>query len=159
QNLYGGATFADLRATGRPRIWINASDIYNRTPFVFGATAFNALCSNLDAYPVSDAVAASAAVPIVFAPVVLESYGEGCNAPLPPGVVRARNNPQAQPLLRAFAEGISHYRDGTMKYVKLLDGGLVDNFGLSGFTIARLAADKPYEPLSREQAVKIRRGL
>jgi NTE family protein len=161
QNLFGGATFADLRAVHRPRIWINASDIYNRTPFVFGATAFGALCSDLYAYPVSDAVAASAAVPIVFAPVVLESYADRCNTPLPSAVVRARRNPQASPLLRDFAEGIAHYRDGSMKYVKLLDGGLVDNFGLSGFTIARLAAekDKPYEPMPPQQAVKIRRAL
>src|SRR5262245_6004405 len=32
QNLFGGATFGDLRKVRRPRIWINASDIYNRTP-------------------------------------------------------------------------------------------------------------------------------
>lgn len=161
RNPFGGATFGDLRAMRRPRIWINASDIYNRTPFVFGATAFGALCSDLGAYPISDAVAASAAVPIVFAPVVLESYAGRCNTPLPPAVARARNNPQAQPLLRDFAEAIAHYRDGSMKYVKLLDGSLTDNFGLSGFTIARLAAekDKPYEPMSPQQAVKIRRAL
>ena len=39
-NLFHGATFADLRKMVRPRVWINASDIYNRTPFVFGVTAF-----------------------------------------------------------------------------------------------------------------------
>ena len=38
-NLFHGATFADLRKTVRPRVWINASDIYNRTPFVFCVTA------------------------------------------------------------------------------------------------------------------------
>ena len=27
-----------------------------------------------------------------------------------------------------------------MPYIKLLDGGLVDNFGISGFTIARLSS-------------------
>jgi NTE family protein len=43
--------------------------------------------------------------------------------------------------------------------VKLLDGGLVDNYGLSGFTIARLSADTPYGPLTPRQAVKLRRML
>jgi NTE family protein len=43
--------------------------------------------------------------------------------------------------------------------VKLLDGGLVDNYGLSGFTIARLAADRPYEPMTPHEAVKIRRAM
>ena len=46
-----------------------------------------------------------------------------------------------------------------MPYIKLLDGGLVDNYGLSGFTIARLSADTPYAPLSAQQAMKIRRVL
>src|SRR5262249_28148607 len=41
--------------------------------------------------------------------------------------------------------------------VKLLDGGLVDNFGLSGFTIALLAAQRPYQPMTERQAAKIRR--
>ena len=44
-----------------------------------------------------------------------------------------------------------------MRYVKLLDGGLVDNFGLSGFSIALLSANRPYEPLMPAQAARIRR--
>ena len=58
-NLFHGATFADLRKMVRPRVWINASDIYNRTPFVFGVTAFRAMCSDLASYPLAIAVAAS----------------------------------------------------------------------------------------------------
>ena len=46
-----------------------------------------------------------------------------------------------------------------MPYIKLLDGGLVDNYGLSGFTIARLSANTPYGPLTPRQAAKIRRVL
>src|SRR6185295_13300371 len=34
ENLFEGATFADFRKTPGPRVWINASDIYNRTPFI-----------------------------------------------------------------------------------------------------------------------------
>src|SRR5215813_9813637 len=41
ENLFEGATFAEFRADRRPRIWINAADIYNRTTFVFGQTAFS----------------------------------------------------------------------------------------------------------------------
>jgi NTE family protein len=158
QNLFKGATFKVLRE-GRPRVWINSSDIYNRTPFVFGHTAFDALCSDLNAFSVADAVAASSAVPVAFAPIVIESFGENCTRPLPPKVLRAVNDPNANPMLRAFAQALMRYRDGSMKYVKLLDGGLVDNFGLSGFTIARLAADRPYEPMTPHEAVKIRRAM
>ncbi len=68
------ATFGEFREAGRPRVWINASDIYNRTPFVFGATTFNAMCSDLSKYPLANAVAASAAVPVAFAPVVIQTF-------------------------------------------------------------------------------------
>src|SRR3978361_1862554 len=44
-----------------------------------------------------------------------------------------------------------------MRYVKLLDGGLVDNFGLSGFSIGMLAAQRPFEPMTERQAVRVRR--
>lgn len=158
-NLFEGATLSQLLTDRRPRIWINATDIYNGTPFVFGKTAFSAICSDLGNYPIANAVAASAAVPLVFAPIVLEAYPERCNAPLPPWIEKARNNPNAPPLLRAFAQGIGRYRDGTVKYIKLLDGGLVDNFGLSGFTIGRESSEVPYGPLTQPQAARLRRVL
>jgi NTE family protein len=60
-------------------------------------------------------------------------------------------------MLRAFADALYSYRAGSTKYVKLLDGGLVDNFGLSGFTISRLSAATPFEPLAPEQAIRMRR--
>jgi NTE family protein len=46
-----------------------------------------------------------------------------------------------------------------MKYVKLLDGGLVDNFGLSGLSIAMLAAQHPHDPMTEERAARVRRML
>lgn len=158
-NLFHGATYGQFRAVGRPRVWINASDIYNRTSFVFGATAFRAMCSDLSEYPLADAVAASAAVPVVFAPVVIKTYPGKCKDPLPEWIVRARDNRNAPPMLSAFAKAISRYHDGSMPYIKLLDGGLVDNYGLSGFTIARLSSDTAYGPLTPVQAVKLRRAL
>jgi NTE family protein len=158
-NLFRGATFADLRKTPGPLIWINASDIYNRTPFIFGETAFISLCSDLRSYPLADAVAASAAVPIVFTPMVVKAFPRSCTDQPPDWLLRARANPNTPPLLKSYAEGLYSYFDGTTKYVKLLDGGLVDNYGLSGFTIARLQASKPYEPLSPTQAVQMRRAI
>ena len=124
---------------------------------MFGPTAFAALCSDLSTYPIADAVAASAAVPVLFAPVVIKTYPGQCNTPLPPWIERARANPNSPPMLKAFADAIASYRDGSMSYVKLLDGGLVDNFGLSGFTIARLSSETPYGPFTPHQAVKTRR--
>jgi NTE family protein len=159
KNLFDGATFADFRKTPGPRVWINASDIYNRTPFIYGEASFIALCSNLATYPIAEAVAASAAVPIVFTPMVIKTYPKECTDQPPPWLERAHNDPNAPPMLKSFADALYNYRDGTTKYVKLMDGGLVDNFGLSGFTISRLSARTPYEPLSPDQAVRLRRSI
>jgi NTE family protein len=156
-NLFEGATFSALVSDKRPVVWINATDIYNRTPFVFSKVLFSLICSDLAKYPVSAAVAASAAVPIAFEPIILETYPDQCKPTAPAWLLKAQGNPNASPLVRAFAEGALRQRDGSMKYIKLLDGGLVDNYGLSGFTIARESADKPYEPLTAREAVKIRR--
>jgi NTE family protein len=156
-NLFGGATFREFRGSQRPRIWINASDIYNRTPFVFGSAAFDAMCSDLMSYPISEAVAASAAVPVLFAPIVLETFPDRCQTKLPDWIARARADRNTQPLLRDFAQAINSYHTGSVRYVKLLDGGLVDNFGLSGFSIALLSATRPHEPMTPQQAARIRR--
>jgi NTE family protein len=158
-NLFEHATFKSLLYQRRPYIWINASDIYNRTPFVFGRVLFGALCSDLSNYPISMAVAASAAVPVVFAPVVIQGFPGGCTVPLPEWVERVRHNPDAPPLLKLFANAMHRYHSGEVRFVKLLDGGMVDNYGLAGFTIARLASNTPYGPLEQDEAVKLRRML
>jgi NTE family protein len=158
-NLFHGATFRDFDAQRRLRVWINASDIYNRTPFVFGDTTFGAICSDLGSYPIASGVAASIAMPVVFAPIVLQTFPNRCTVKLPDWVERAQNNPGAPPILKEAAAAVVRYRDGSVPYIKLLDGGLVDNYGLSGFTIARLSADTPYGPLAAPQAAKIRRVL
>jgi NTE family protein len=158
-NLFHGATFKDLRSANRPHVFINASDVYNRTPFIFDSTTFKAICSDLDSYPVAGAVAASAAMPVVFAPIVIASYANRCQAELPAWIVAAQTNQTAPPLLKEYANAIARYRDGSVPFIKLLDGGLVDNYGLSGLTIRRLAAGTPYGPLTAQRAVKIRRLL
>ena len=158
-HLYNHATFKELLGRPRPRVWINASDIYNRTAFIFAPVTFSALCSDLSSYPVSLGVAASAAVPVVFAPIVIQNYPGGCPVDLPSWVQRVRNDPSAAPLIKSYADALERYRSGTIKYVKLLDGGLVDNYGLAGFTIARLASNTPDGPLAPQEAVKLRRFL
>jgi NTE family protein len=158
-HLYGQATFRDLLRRQRPRVWINAADIYDRTAFIFAPVTFSALCSDLASYPVSLAVAASAAVPVVFAPIVVQNFHGTCSTPLPGWVARVHNDPNAPPLIKSYADALERYRSGAINYIKLLDGGLVDNYGLAGFTAARLAANTPFGPLAPQQAVKLRRLL
>lgn len=159
-HLFKGATFGDVMAQGRPILWINASDIYNRTPFVFNQQTFGAICSDLSSFPLSEAVAASAAVPLVFAPVVLKNYAPDCAYQTPGWVSRIAQDAEAPAVLRANAEGIQRYRaNEEVQFVKLLDGGLTDNLGLSGLVLARLAAEQPYEPLTPAEAIRIKRML
>jgi NTE family protein len=158
-HLYNQATFRDLLRRQRPRVWINAADIYDRTAFIFAPVTFSALCSDLGSYPVSLAVAGSAAVPVVFAPIVIQNFHGTCSTPLPGWVARVRSDPNAAPLIKSYADALERYRSGAINYIKLLDGGLVDNYGLAGFTVARLAANSPYGPLAPQQAVKLRRLL
>jgi NTE family protein len=102
ENLFHGATFRELGPEHRPRVWINASDIYNRTPFVFSNETFGAICSDLASYPIASAVAASAAMPVIFAPVVLQTFSDGCTAKIPDWIERARNDAASSPMLRGL---------------------------------------------------------
>jgi NTE family protein len=158
-HLFNHATFGQLLTGQRPAVWINASDIYDRTAFLFSPVTFDSLCSDLRSYPISLAVAASAAVPVLFAPIVIKNYPGGCPTPLPAWVDRVRNEKDARPLIRSYADALERYRSGAIKYVKLLDGGLVDNYGLAAVTITRLANSTPYGPLSPHDAVRLRRLL
>lgn len=159
EHLYHGATFGDLIARGRPITLINATDIYSRTPFLFVPPTFLALCSDLNKYPLAAGVAASAAVPGAFAPIVVEAFPDRCQTPLPAEIERAAGDATGSPLLHAYAQSLMRVRTGGVKYVKLLDGGLVDNYGLSGITMALTLSGRPYGPMQPREALNMRRLL
>ncbi len=158
-NLFHQATFATLMVRPRPIVLINATDIYSRTPFLFVPQSFAAACSDITRYQIAEAVAASAAVPAAFAPIVLETFPGQCQVPLPGWIRKAATDETASPLLHSFAKGMERIHDGNVKYIKLFDGGLIDNYGLSGLTILRGAATTPFAPLRPEEAVNLRRLL
>lgn len=129
-DIFHGATFADLYRRNKPDVWINATDLYNRTPFPFIPPVFQGLCSNLSNLRVSEAVAASMAVPLAFAPVVLQTFPDQCLTPLPPNMdaMLADDGSVAAGILASAARAFRNYRDPErMRYVKLVDGGLTDN--------------------------------
>jgi NTE family protein len=162
RDVFSGATFNDLYARGGPELWINATDLYNRTPFPFVPQVFSALCSDLGSVRISDAVAASMAVPLAFAPMVLKTYPDHCASPLPPWVSRASQDKGGVTagLLASTARAVTNYRDPKrMRYVKLADGGLTDNQGLSSILVARAAANTPYDPFTESDAVRLRHAL
>ncbi len=160
ETLFDGATFGDLKKRSKITTWINATDVANQTTFLFSPETFDALCSDLSSFPLSDAVAASAAFPLVFSPIVLEAHQGKCAYREPDWLTAARHNPEATAAMRAQAEALESYGEGgQVKYVKLLDGGITDNFGTTGLAIARARAQNGFAPLSAQQAVKLKRML
>ena len=159
--VFRGATFADLYRRNKPDVWINATDLYHRIPFPFTPPAFLALCSDLSALPVSEAVAASMAVPLVFAPVVLRTHPEACLTPLPPLTAPLQGTAgAATDTVASVAQAIRDYRDPTrVRYLKLADGGLTDNQGLASILVARALSGTPHGPLTEADAVRLRRML
>jgi len=160
QHVFEGATFAALYARRKPDIWINASDLYHRTPFPFIPPLFHALCSDLSQFSVAEAVAASMAVPLVFSPIVLQTYPQSCPGEADAWVERALADPAASKTVHASAQAMKGYRDPTrVRYVKLVDGGVTDNYGLSGLLVGRAVARTSYGPLTARDAVKLKRML
>jgi NTE family protein len=159
RRVFHGATFADIYRRQGPGIRIHATDLYHRVPFPFLPPLFSLLCSDLSRYSVADAVAASMAVPVLFAPVVVRTYADNC-PPLLPEVASLRARPSASRQLNAIARATAAYRDPThVRFIKLADGGLTDNFGVSTLTLSRVVYGTPYAPMTERDAVKIRRLL
>lgn len=162
RDIFAGATFADLFRRNKPNVWINATDLYNRTPFPFTPTVFLGMCSDLSQLRVSEAVAASMALPLAFAPVVLQTFPERCLTRLPSWVTAtdAEAGSVAAGIVGAAARAMRNYRDpNRMRYIKLADGGLTDNQGLASILIARAVSGTPYGPLTAADAVRMRQML
>jgi NTE family protein len=156
REVFAGGKMRDL--SDRPRIVINATDLYTGAPFAFSAPYFQAICSDLAQVRIADAVAASMAVPVAFRPVVLKSYAETCPLPLPSWVGEAAADRSAPILLRETARAFLLYRNPQrMKFVHLVDGGVADNFGVSSLITLRRASQPAYGPFSARDAVKVKR--
>ena len=84
--LFENKTYRDLLEAGGPAIMVNATDMALGSQFTFFTPQFNFLCSDLLDFPVSRAVTASSAVPLLFNSVVLRNYSGSCNQKIPPWV-------------------------------------------------------------------------
>jgi NTE family protein len=160
------ATMAALNQPGHHLTMLNATDMVAGQVFTFDRSTLDDLCFDYDRVPVSLGVNASAAVPIAFTPVLLrdDSYlSSGCpgqrNAHLPYKVpLQLAGGPYAN--LETFR--IARYRQSlrnetvregggtdeippyrTPVYLRLVDGGVADNSGLTALRRALLAVGAP----------------
>jgi NTE family protein len=132
--LFDGATFGDIREQG-PIIRIQATDLADGFSFGFTDPQFAFICSDLEKYPVSRAVAASAAFPGPFTPIILQNYTGQCGFEEPQWVKQALINRNTTSREYHTAKNIHAYLDPkTKQFIHLLDGGISDNLGVRGPT-------------------------
>jgi NTE family protein len=135
--LFDGKTFADLPRR-RPYVIVSASDMAYGSRFEFTQDFFDLLCSDLDKLPLSRAVAASSALPLLFSPVTLWNYAGTCS--LQPMRPQQQGGEFAPRQAQRSREVMSYLDREQRPYIHLLDGGLADNLGLRGLIEAVAAA-------------------
>jgi NTE family protein len=139
KHIFEGATFADLTAANGPRTFINATALPEGVRFTFSQGAFDVICSDLDAFPISYAVAASSAVPVLLSPVTLRNYGGRCGFEIPEWFEEALAARTSNPRAYRYAKEIQPFLDPReTRYIHLVDGGISDNLGLRA-SLDRLA--------------------
>ena len=128
QTIFGEKTYANLQARGRPFIVLNASNLSLGEPFEFTQDEFDLLGSDLGDFPVGRAVAASSAFPFLLTPVTLVNHGARSDV-----TFAATDELSAYRTLRARARArnlLARDREHH-PFVHLVDGGIVDNLGLT----------------------------
>lgn len=131
ENIFHGATFADLKRKGGPLLLINASDLGYGVRFSFVQEYFNLLCSDIASYSIARAVTASSAVPVLFHPVVLRNYDDCKSEGLPAWLQQALQRSKDDPQLSQTASGLtSFFKTSDRDYAHFVDGGITDNLGL-----------------------------
>jgi len=132
--LFENKTYADIEARGGPLIQINASEFTLGMQFSFTQNQFDILCSDLSAFPVSRAVAASSAVPGLFSDVTINNYAGSCGYQMPAWGKIALNDPDTTSRRYYLARKYKQYLDSEkLPYIHLFDGGLTDNLGIQPF--------------------------
>lgn len=133
--LYRGLTFGDLKARpGAPDLLVTATDLTTGAPFDFTPEQFGLICADLAHTPLSFAIAASSAVPILLSPMTLKNRaGECASGPPPARPADAAADYRA----RMLALSADSYRNAKERpFIHLVDGGVSDNTG------ARLMLDR-----------------
>ena len=151
-NLFDNATFADLTAAKGVRVHINATDLSLGTPFRFNQDTFDVICSDLDVFPISTAVAASSAVPVLLSPITLRNYTGTCGFEPPEWFEEALKSRRSNPRGYQAAKNALPFFNPDKRYIHLIDGGVSDNLGLR-MPLDRVAAIGSAEKLRELEGI------
>jgi NTE family protein len=155
EHLFHGATFRDLREAKGPRIYINATDLSHGNRFTFGQGQFDVICSDLDEFRVSRAVASSSAVPGLLSPITLQNHAGTCGYQMPAPLKEAMERRESDPRRYRAAKTFVDYEDAKERpYIHLVDGGISDNLGLRA-SLEIGAAVGGYEKLREFMGVEV----
>lgn len=135
--LFEGKTYGDLmQKRRRPYLMIGATDLVTGDAFQFTQHQFDFLGWDLTAVPISRAVAASSAFPVLLSPITLKNYGPPAGYAVPVEISFALQDRDINRARYAWAARLAGYLDAQKKpYVHLVDGGPADNLGLRAIMV------------------------
>jgi NTE family protein len=158
QKLFGGASVNDIM-TRSPRVIITATDLVRAKPFSFTREQLNGVCVDPKSVPVARAVFASAATPIYFAPLVMQTFAGRCGYQ-PPDIASVPLDSIDDVYRRERAERLLSFLDsGHYPYLHLADGAFADNLGARAILDEVALGDTVTDALRRNGFSRARRML
>ena len=158
QELFRGATVGDVM-TRSPRVIITATDLVRAKPFSFTRDQLNGVCVDPKTVPVARAVFASAATPIYFAPLVMQTFAGRCGYQ-PPEILNVPLDSIEDVYRRERAERLRSFLDSEQyPYLHLADGAFADNLGARAILDEMALGDTVTDALRRNGFSRARRML
>ena len=139
-NLFENKTFRDMGRGDLPFVIVNASDLNTGMTFSFIQQQFDFLCSDIRDYPVSNAVVASSAIPVVMGPISLRNYARDCPERHQGWVQDALSRRNFKSRRYQVARALVRYMDPKrLPVIRLMDGGITDNLAVRGSVLSPVA--------------------
>jgi len=158
KELFHGASVNDV-ITRSPRVIITATDLVRAKPFAFTRDQLNGVCVDPKSVPVARAVFASAATPIYFAPLVMQTFAGNCNYQ-PPEIASQPLDTIDDVYRRERAERLLSFLDTAhYPYLHLADGAFADNLGARAILDEVALGDTVTDALRRNGYSRARRML
>lgn len=131
KHIFEGKTFGDIAERKGPMILVNATDMITGIRMAFQQDVFDVLCSDVSKFPVSRAVAASSAVPVLLSPITIKNYAGTCGFALSPKIQEILDEQQITKRQYHYLNNLQPYLDmEKTRHIHLVDGGVADNLGL-----------------------------
>jgi NTE family protein len=158
EQLFNGATVSDVM-TRSPRVIITATDLVRAKPFAFTREQLNGVCVDPRSVPVARAVFASAATPVYFAPLVMQSFAGQCGYQ-PPDMAVNGGMAEEDAYRRERTDRLLSFLDSdNFPYLHLSDGALADNLGARAILDELALGESVTDALRRNGFSRARRML